>query len=83
LLLERQQNKEETDKMIAKAMLQERGKLQTEISSQIQKVIDINIPSLVDAFDDPHDDAHPKGENSAKQQKTSEYEAYVTGESSR
>ncbi|GKB54989.1 retrovirus-related pol polyprotein from transposon TNT 1-94 [Tanacetum coccineum] len=33
--------------------------------------------------DDPHDDAHPEGENSAKWQKTSEYEAYVTGESSR
>ncbi|GJS15618.1 hypothetical protein Tco_0410090 [Tanacetum coccineum] len=30
--------------------------------------------------DDPHDDAHPKGENSAKWQKTSEYEAYVSGE---
>ncbi|GJU38954.1 hypothetical protein Tco_1191911 [Tanacetum coccineum] len=29
--------------------------------------------------DDPHDDAHPKGENSAKRQKTSEYEAYVSG----
>ncbi|GJS77795.1 putative reverse transcriptase domain-containing protein [Tanacetum coccineum] len=42
-------NKEETDKMIAKAMLQERGKLQTEISSQIQNAIDTNIPSLVDA----------------------------------
>ncbi|GKC61860.1 hypothetical protein Tco_1089458 [Tanacetum coccineum] len=26
--------------------------------------------------DDPHDDAHPEGENSAKRQKTSEYEAY-------
>nr|GEW25131.1 hypothetical protein [Tanacetum cinerariifolium] len=32
--------------------------------------------------DDPHDDAHPKRKNSAKQQKTSEYEAYVFGESS-
>ncbi|GJS36015.1 retrovirus-related pol polyprotein from transposon TNT 1-94 [Tanacetum coccineum] len=156
LLLERQQNKEETDKMIAKAMLQERGKLQAKISSQIQQAIDINIPSLVDASvrsymsghilhvhpaqpqtssvpeqqyqlylsmkadpqlqqqdiaiwlalqmkfetfqvpqttcrtsavrprdqDDPHDDAHPEGENSAKRQKTSEYEAHVTGESS-
>ncbi|GJU99853.1 hypothetical protein Tco_1329124 [Tanacetum coccineum] len=49
LLLERQQNKEETNKMIAKAMLQERGKLQAEISLQIQQAIDINIPSLVDA----------------------------------
>ncbi|GKG44144.1 hypothetical protein Tco_0483237, partial [Tanacetum coccineum] len=32
--------------------------------------------------DDPHDDAHPEGENSTKRQKTSEYEAYVSGESS-
>ncbi|GJR79092.1 hypothetical protein Tco_0149877 [Tanacetum coccineum] len=36
--------------MIAKAMLHERGKLQAKISSQIQKAIDTNIPSLVDAF---------------------------------
>ncbi|GKB12370.1 hypothetical protein Tco_0846293 [Tanacetum coccineum] len=32
--------------------------------------------------DDPHDDAHPEGENHAKRQKTSEYEAYVSRESS-
>nr|GEU46409.1 hypothetical protein [Tanacetum cinerariifolium] len=32
--------------------------------------------------DDPHDDAHPKGEKSAKRQKTSEYETYVSRESS-
>ncbi|GJW33742.1 hypothetical protein Tco_0053774 [Tanacetum coccineum] len=32
--------------------------------------------------DDPHDDAHPEGENSTKRQKTSKYEAYVSGESS-
>ncbi|GJS29095.1 hypothetical protein Tco_0489715 [Tanacetum coccineum] len=119
LLLERKQNKEETDKMIAKAMLQERGKLQAEISLHIQKAIDTNIPSLVDASvrsymsghilhvhpaqpqttsvplttcktsavrprdqDDPHDDAHPEGENSAKRQKTSEYETHVIRESS-
>ncbi|GJR45752.1 hypothetical protein Tco_1313855 [Tanacetum coccineum] len=102
--------------------LTERGKLQADISSQIQKAIVTNIPSLVDASvdpqlqqqdiaiwlavqmkfetlqvpqttcrtpairsrdqDNPHDDAHPKGENSAKRQKTSEYEAHVTGESS-
>ncbi|GJR10200.1 hypothetical protein Tco_0792852 [Tanacetum coccineum] len=39
LLLERQQNKEKTDKMIAKAMLQERGKLQAEISSQVKSSV--------------------------------------------
>nr|GFA67824.1 hypothetical protein [Tanacetum cinerariifolium] len=32
--------------------------------------------------DDPHDDAHLEGENSAKRQKTSEYGTYVFGESS-
>ncbi|GJR20739.1 hypothetical protein Tco_0969266, partial [Tanacetum coccineum] len=32
--------------------------------------------------DEPLDDAHLKGENSAKRQKTSKYEAYVSGESS-
>nr|GEY03687.1 hypothetical protein [Tanacetum cinerariifolium] len=32
--------------------------------------------------DDPHYDAHPEGENSENWQKTSEYEAYVFGESS-
>ncbi|GJU70819.1 hypothetical protein Tco_1262224 [Tanacetum coccineum] len=32
--------------------------------------------------DDPHDDAPLEGENSAKRQKTSEYETYVIGESS-
>nr|GEW13255.1 hypothetical protein [Tanacetum cinerariifolium] len=32
--------------------------------------------------DDPHDDAYLEGENSANRQKTSEYEAYVYGESS-
>ncbi|GJV89198.1 hypothetical protein Tco_1533136 [Tanacetum coccineum] len=42
------------------------------------------LPSVVRPRDqdDPHDDAHPEGENSAKRQKTSEYEAYVSGESS-
>ncbi|GJW16416.1 hypothetical protein Tco_0020549 [Tanacetum coccineum] len=156
LILERQKTKEEMERMIAKAILQERGNIQAEISLQIQKAIDNQIPSQVDVSvrsymsghilhvhpvqsqtqsvpeqqyqlylsmkndpllqqqdiaiwlalqmkfknlqvqettcipstffprdqDDPHDDAHPKGENSAKRQKTSEYEAYVSGESS-
>ncbi|GJT96437.1 hypothetical protein Tco_1091955 [Tanacetum coccineum] len=156
LILERKTTKEETERLISKAILQERGRMQAHISSQIQNAIDNAIPSLVDASvrsymsghilhahpaqvqsssileqqyqlylamkadpllqqqdiaiwlalqmkfektqvphtacrpsavrtrdqDDPHDDAHPKGENSAKRQKTSEYEAYVSGESS-
>ncbi|GJU47445.1 hypothetical protein Tco_1204711 [Tanacetum coccineum] len=137
-------------------MLQERGRLQAEISSQIQQAIDNHIPSQVDESvrnymsghilhvhpaqrqitsvpeqqyqlylsmknnpqfqqqdiaiwlalqmkfetlrvpqttcrtfavrprdqDDPYDDAPPEGENSAKRQKISEYEAHVTRESS-
>ncbi|GKB39774.1 hypothetical protein Tco_0884716 [Tanacetum coccineum] len=75
-------------------------RLHAKISSQIQQVIDNHISSLVDESvpqttcrtsairprdqDDPHDDAPPEEENSAKRQKTStyEYEAHVTGESS-
>ncbi|GKD93733.1 hypothetical protein Tco_1373570, partial [Tanacetum coccineum] len=90
LILERKTTKEETERLISKAILQERGRMQAHISSQIQNAIDNVIPSLVDASvhsymlghilhvhpDDPHDDAHPEGENSAKRQKTSEYEAY-------
>nr|GEY21265.1 hypothetical protein [Tanacetum cinerariifolium] len=30
--------------------------------------------------DDPHDDAHPEGKNSAKRQKTSKHGTYVFGE---
>ncbi|GJS07397.1 retrovirus-related pol polyprotein from transposon TNT 1-94 [Tanacetum coccineum] len=130
LILERQKTKEEMERMIVKAILQDRGNIQAKISSQIQKAIDNQIPSQVDASvrsymsghilhvhpaqtqtlsipeqqyqlyifmkdnlqlpsfvrprdqDDPHDDAHPEGENSAKRQKTSEYKAYVSGESS-
>ncbi|GJT21861.1 hypothetical protein Tco_0891798 [Tanacetum coccineum] len=118
LIMEREKTKEEMVQMIAKAILQERGNIQAEISSQIQKAFDNHIPSQVDASlqqqdiaiwlalqikfenlqvpqttcrpsvvrprdqDDPHDDAHPEGENSAKRQKTSENEACVSGESS-
>ncbi|GJW38584.1 hypothetical protein Tco_0064429 [Tanacetum coccineum] len=120
LILERQKAKEETKRLIAKAILQERGNIQAQISTQIENAIANVIPSQVDASvrsymsvhilhvhpaqsqtssipdqqyqltsavrprdqDDPYDDAHPEEENSAKRQKTSEYEAYVSGESS-
>ncbi|GJT86175.1 hypothetical protein Tco_1067892 [Tanacetum coccineum] len=120
VILERQKTKEEMKRMIAKAILQERGNIHAEISSQIQKAIDNHIPSQVDASvrsymsghilhvhpvqsqttfvleqqyqlsfavhprdqDDPNDDAHLEGENSAKWQKTSEYEEYLSRESS-
>ncbi|GKE28066.1 hypothetical protein Tco_1443450 [Tanacetum coccineum] len=49
LILERQKTKEEMERMIAKAILQEHGNIQAEISSQIQKSIDNHIPSQVDA----------------------------------
>ncbi|GJZ86328.1 hypothetical protein Tco_0657938 [Tanacetum coccineum] len=156
LILERQKAKEETERLIAKAILQERGNIQAQIKTHIDNAIANVIPSQVDASvrsymsghilhdhptqsqtssipdqqyqlylamkadpqlqqqdiaiwlalqikfeintvlqtacrtlavrprdqDDPHDDAHPEGENSVKRQKTSEYEAYVSGESS-
>ncbi|GKB34897.1 retrovirus-related pol polyprotein from transposon TNT 1-94, partial [Tanacetum coccineum] len=60
------------------AIKQERKNLRAEISSQINNVITNHIPSQVDSSvrnyihfairlrdqDDPHDDAHPEGENS-------------------
>nr|GEX45800.1 DNA binding,ATP binding protein [Tanacetum cinerariifolium] len=131
LILERQKNKDEMEKMIAKAILQERGNIQAQIYSQISKQLPMTFllkliqqqyqlylsmkddPQLQQQDiaiwlalqmkferlhvlqstcrtpavrprdqDDPHDDAHLEGENSAKRQKTSEYEACVSGESS-
>ncbi|GJZ24578.1 retrovirus-related pol polyprotein from transposon TNT 1-94, partial [Tanacetum coccineum] len=124
LLLERQQNKEETDKMIAKAISYMSGhilhvhpaqpqttsvpeqqyqlylsmKADPQLQQQdiaiwlaLQKKFEtLQVPQTTCRTsavrprdqDDPHDDAHPEGKNSAKRHKTYEYEAYVTGESS-
>ncbi|GJU38407.1 hypothetical protein Tco_1191364 [Tanacetum coccineum] len=156
LILERQKSNKEMQRMVDKAILQEHGNIQAQISSQIHKAINDSIPSQVYASvrsymsghilhvhpaqsqtasvlkqqyqlylamkadpqmqqqdiaiwlalqmkfertqvpqtacrpsavrlrdqEDPHDDAYPEGENSAKRQKTLEYEAYVSGESS-
>ncbi|GJX03522.1 hypothetical protein Tco_0189438 [Tanacetum coccineum] len=92
LILERQKTKEEMEQMISKEILQERGNIQAEISSQAQKAIDNYIPSQVVASLQQQDIAiwlalqmkfeNLQGENSAKRQKTSEYEAYVSRESS-
>ncbi|GJW69663.1 hypothetical protein Tco_0126580 [Tanacetum coccineum] len=115
LFLERQQNKDETDKIIAKAMLQEPIPQTTYVpekqyqlyllmknNPQLQqqdiaiwlalqmKFKTLQVPQTTCRTyavrprdqDDPHDDAPPEGENSAKRQITSEYEAYVTRESS-
>ncbi|GJV25774.1 hypothetical protein Tco_1378469 [Tanacetum coccineum] len=48
LIMERKTTKEETERLISKAILQERGRMQAQISSQIQNAIDNAIPSLVD-----------------------------------
>ncbi|GJY45313.1 hypothetical protein Tco_0434376 [Tanacetum coccineum] len=69
LIMERQQSQANVAKMIADAIQQEHKNLLAEIPSQINN-------------DDPHDDVHPKGENNAKRQKTSEHGTYVFRESS-
>ncbi|GJT69846.1 hypothetical protein Tco_1029132 [Tanacetum coccineum] len=108
LILERKTATEETEILISKAILKERGLdasvrsymschilhvhlAQVQSSSipeqQHQLYLAMKVDPLFSAVrtrdqDDPHDDAHPEGENSAKRQNTSEYEAYVSGESS-
>ncbi|GJX76274.1 retrovirus-related pol polyprotein from transposon TNT 1-94 [Tanacetum coccineum] len=127
LILERQKTEEEMERMIAKAILQERGNIQTysscyPVQSQTPSVLEqqyqlyismkadpqlqqqdiaiwlalqmkfesLQVPQTTCRTstirprdqDDPHYDAHPEGENRAKRQKTFEYEAYVSGESS-
>ncbi|GKA87324.1 hypothetical protein Tco_0809035 [Tanacetum coccineum] len=96
LIMERQKTKEEMERMIAKAILQELdASVRSYMSGHILHVHpaqsqtlsipeqQYQLPSAVRPRDqdDPHDDAHPEGENSAKRHKTSEYEAYVSGES--
>ncbi|GKC26019.1 hypothetical protein Tco_1028169 [Tanacetum coccineum] len=49
LIMERQKTKEEMERMISKAILQEQENIQAEISSQIQRAIANHIPSQVDA----------------------------------
>ncbi|GKB64364.1 hypothetical protein Tco_0920550 [Tanacetum coccineum] len=90
----RQKAKEEMERLIAKAILQERGNIQAQILTQIENAIANVIPSQVDASmkfernmvpqtacrtpavrlrdqDDPHDDAHPEGENKEQAPSTS------------
>ncbi|GJU21370.1 retrovirus-related pol polyprotein from transposon TNT 1-94 [Tanacetum coccineum] len=91
LILERKSTKEETERLIAKAILQELdASVRSYMSGHILHVHPAQVPhtacrpSAVRTRDqdDPHDDAHPERENSTKRQKKSEYEAYVYGESS-
>ncbi|GKB54076.1 hypothetical protein Tco_0904829 [Tanacetum coccineum] len=87
LILERQKTKEEMEQMIAKAILQEHIAIWLALQMKFES---LQIPQTTcrpSAIrprdqDDPHDDAHSEGENHAKWRKTSEYEAYVSGESS-
>ncbi|GJS41174.1 retrovirus-related pol polyprotein from transposon TNT 1-94 [Tanacetum coccineum] len=61
----------------------------THIKEQVKKQVPEQVPqttcrpSVVRPRDQdyPHDDAHPEGENHTKRQNTSEYEAYMSGES--
>ncbi|GJU88856.1 hypothetical protein Tco_1301279 [Tanacetum coccineum] len=97
LILERQKAKEVTGRLISKAILQEfDASVRSYMSGHILHVHPAQsqksyVPKqqyqLTPAVrprdqDNPHDDAYPEGENSAKRQKTSEYEAYVSRESS-
>ncbi|GJZ51112.1 hypothetical protein Tco_0605627 [Tanacetum coccineum] len=49
LILERQKAKEETERLIAKAIMQERGNIHAQILTQIENAITNVIPSQVDA----------------------------------
>nr|GEZ05912.1 hypothetical protein [Tanacetum cinerariifolium] len=52
------------------------------LPTMVDKLIKEQVQQQVPEQDDPHDDAHLEGEKGVKRQKTSEYEAYVSGESS-
>ncbi|GKD12352.1 hypothetical protein Tco_1196759 [Tanacetum coccineum] len=74
LILEREKSQADVEKIIVDAIQKERENLRLEISSQLNDAIAIQ--------DDPHDDAHPEGENSAKRHKTSEHGTFELGGSS-
>ncbi|GJV54388.1 hypothetical protein Tco_1450129 [Tanacetum coccineum] len=88
LIMERQNTKEEMERMIAKAILQERRNIQAEISSQIQKQLAITFHlKLMCQYHKLHVDLLPFTQETRTilmmmlTLKTSEYEAYVSGES--
>nr|GFB88927.1 hypothetical protein [Tanacetum cinerariifolium] len=54
------------------------GSLPIMADKHIKEQVEKQVPEQ----DDPYNDAHPEGEKSTKWQKTSEYETYVSGESS-
>ncbi|GJT48775.1 hypothetical protein Tco_0974932, partial [Tanacetum coccineum] len=55
---------------------------QPQVSYVLEQQYQLTPTILLRDQDNSHDDAHPEGENSAKRQKTSEYESHVIGESS-
>nr|GEU54965.1 hypothetical protein [Tanacetum cinerariifolium] len=78
LIMERQQNQADINDAIT-----------NHIPSQykFERLYVATTPCITSAIrprdqDDPHDDAHPKGENSAKRQNTSKHGTFVFGESS-
>ncbi|GJW78861.1 hypothetical protein Tco_0140543 [Tanacetum coccineum] len=87
----RQKAKEEMEILIAKLFFHEGGNIRLNFNKKLRMKFERN-NSTTNACrtpavrprdqDNPHDAAHPEGENSAKRQKTSEYEAYVSRESS-
>ncbi|GJV77174.1 hypothetical protein Tco_1508758 [Tanacetum coccineum] len=94
IILEREKSQADVAKMIAKAIQQECKNLRSEVSLQVNDAIANHIPSQVATTpcrpsvvhprdqDDPHDDAHPEGENSAKRQKIYEHGMFEIGGSS-
>nr|GEV07328.1 hypothetical protein [Tanacetum cinerariifolium] len=56
--------------------------LQEVMVDSLPTMVENNVKEQVQKQDDPYDDAHLEGENSAKWQKISEYKVYVYGESS-
>nr|GEY19373.1 hypothetical protein [Tanacetum cinerariifolium] len=62
-------------------------KVEKQVPEQVRNQVLVYVAERTPAIrprdqDDPHDNAHPEGENSAKRQNTSNNEAYVSGESS-
>ncbi|GJZ77717.1 hypothetical protein Tco_0642389 [Tanacetum coccineum] len=92
LILERTKMQAEVAQIVADAIQKERENLRAEITLQITNIKfeglqASNTPCRPSAIrprdqDNPHDDAYPEGENSAKRQKISEHGTYVFGESS-
>ncbi|GKE34279.1 hypothetical protein Tco_1453601, partial [Tanacetum coccineum] len=96
LILEREKSQADVAKMSAEAIQQECENLHSDIFAQVNVDIANHIHSQVDSSvrnympfvvhprdqDDPHDDAHPEGENSAKgiRQLSMEYDDVIPNE---